>query len=513
MNKILTKTILISAMLATTALAQTPYDDGQKALREQNWSVAAEQFQQAIKSDKGNADAAMYWRAHALYQAGRKPEAERQITALERKYPDSRWIKEAQVLKIENQSADAIANNANADSGLDENLRMFALAQLMDRDPERATPLVLKVLRTTKNEEIANDALFVLGMSDLPAAQKAISEVAHDSSNPELQANAIHMLGAASTDSSLALLQSLYNDSASFEVKQSIIQAQIMADDADFLVTMLKQEKDSELQRDMIHALGVMDATTQLAALYPTFTDIETKRAALEAFSIADDTDMLMQVLATETDPELRKTAIHGLAMEGGSESAGYLEDLYASAKSTEEKIDILDSLVMMDASESFALKIVRTETDPALQRRAIEVLGVMDATDELADLYSSLTDQQSKIAVLESMGISDDSGGLIKILGVEKDPQLRAAAIEGLAINGDEASVDYLSSIYAKAPSKEKLAIIESMLIMDDAESLISLLKKETDPQMKRKMLEVLAAMDSDASDEYLFNLLEDKS
>lgn len=512
MKKILSKTILVSAMLATIVLAQTPYDDGQKALREQNWSVAAEQFQQAIKSDKDNADAAMYWRAHALYQAGRKAEAERQITALERKYPDSRWIKEAQVLQIENQSAAAIASNVSGDSGLDEDLRMFALAQLMDRDPERATPLVLKVLRTTKNEEIANDALFVLGMSELPAAQNAISEVAHDSSNPELQANAIHMLGAASTDSSLALLQSLYNDSASFAVKQSIIHAQMAADEPDFLVNMLKQETDARLQRDMIHALGAMDATSQLSALYPTFTDIETKRAALEAFSMADDAEMLMQVLATETEPELRKTAIHGLAMEGGAEAAGYLQNLYAGAKSKEEKTDILESLVMLDGAESFALEIVRTESDAELQQRAIEVLGVMDATAELADLYASLSDQQSRLAVLESMGISDDSSGLIRILGAEKDPQLRAAAIQGLAINGDKASVSYLNSIYATAPRLEKSAIIESMLIMDDAESLISLLNKETDPQMKREMLEVLAAMDSEAADEYLFKLLEDK-
>ena len=115
MNKILRKTILVSAMLATTALAQTPYDEGQKALREQNWPVAAEQFHQSITSDKSNADAAMYWRAYALYQARRRSDAERQITALERKYPDSRWIKEAQVLRMDNQSGDSIVSNATGD--------------------------------------------------------------------------------------------------------------------------------------------------------------------------------------------------------------------------------------------------------------------------------------------------------------------------------------------------------------------------------------------------------------
>ena len=100
-NTILQKTILVSVLVAATAMAQTPYDEGQKALRERDWSQAVEFFEQAIKADKDTADASMYWRAYALYEASRIREAERQLRTLERKYPDSRWLKEAQVLKIE----------------------------------------------------------------------------------------------------------------------------------------------------------------------------------------------------------------------------------------------------------------------------------------------------------------------------------------------------------------------------------------------------------------------------
>lgn len=68
---------LTTVLVAATVLAQTPYDEGQKALREQNWTVAAEQFKKAIKADKSNADASMYWRAHAFTRRGviRKPSA------------------------------------------------------------------------------------------------------------------------------------------------------------------------------------------------------------------------------------------------------------------------------------------------------------------------------------------------------------------------------------------------------------------------------------------------------
>ena len=49
-------------------------------------------------------------------------------------------------------------------------------------------------------------------------------------------------------------------------------------------------------------------------------------------------------------------------------------------------------------------------------------------------------------------------------------------------------------------------------MMIMDNTEGLIGLLKTETDPELKRELLQTLTLMDSDASDEYLFEMLENK-
>lgn len=102
--KTLTKRIaLATLLLATAALAQTPYDDGQKALRGQQWMEAAEYFEQAIREDQQQADAALYWRAYALHKAGRDKEAERELRKLQRRFPDSNWVKEGQALRIEYQ--------------------------------------------------------------------------------------------------------------------------------------------------------------------------------------------------------------------------------------------------------------------------------------------------------------------------------------------------------------------------------------------------------------------------
>jgi len=396
MNRILKSTILASVLIAATVLAQTPYDEGQKALREQNWTEAADQFKKAIKADKEQADASMYWRSHALYKSGRKSEAERQVRSLERKYPDSRWVKEAQLLQIEHDGSDQVLSGATDGSGLDEELRMFALARLMDRDPERALPLVLDTLKSSGSESVRSDTLFMLGMSDDPRAQQAIAQIARDSKNPGLQVDAIHMLGISDSQASAELLAGLYTDSASVEVKRAVIEAYIIGDESeamtDTLVDMLKTEKNPELQTEIIHALGVMDATEEMASLYTSLEGIE-----------------------------LRK-------------------------------------------------------------------------------------------AVLESMMIADDTSGLIKVLESEKDAELRAVAMEMLAVNGDRASAEYLVGLYPGGTQKEKTAIIQSMMIMDNAKGLIDLMKTETDPELKREILQNLVVIDSEESDEYLFKMLENK-
>jgi hypothetical protein len=219
---------------------------------------------------------------------------------------------------------------------------------------------------------------------------------------------------------------------------------------------------------------------------------------------------MLKQVLANETDPELRKAAIYGIAMEDNPESASLLESIYESSDSIEEKNAILEALTMMDEASGLALKILRTEKNPELQQQAIQVLGIMDATEDLGELYASMTDRDSRLAILQAMSISDDSDGLYKILQVEQDAELRSAAIQGLAINGEEKAAKYLVTMYPGASRKEKSAVIQSMMIMEDTEGLMSLMKLETDPELKREMLQMLTLMDSDVSDEYLFELLE---
>jgi len=506
------KQIALAGVLATaTLMAQTPYDEGQKAIRDQRWTEAADQFEQAIESDRERADSATYWRAYALYQAGRDREAERELRRLERKYPDSRWVKEGQALRIEHQDSEqSIEQAAAGDSVMDDELRLFALAQLMDRDPERAMPLVLDLVHNAKSESVQKDALFVLAMSERPEALQTVAAVARDSGNPELQVAAIHILGSVSTEESLPLLADLYSENSATEVKEAVIHAYISSDQPQQLVALFGTEADPELQRSMIHSLGAMDATAELQALYPTLQNKELRVAVIEAFSIAGDSAMLKQVLDSETDPEIRRAALFGIAMEDGEDAVSYLETLYANAKSSEEKNVILQALTMMDDARDLTMKIIRTETDPALQRQAIQTLGEQDGVEQLKELYATLNDQDARRTVLEAMSIADDSESLVRVLQSEQDEELRITAIKFLGVAGDEPARNYLASLYPTGSSAEKSAVIQSMMIMEDTEGLIALMKQEKDPELKRQMLQMLTLIDSEESNQYLFEMLE---
>ncbi len=506
---ILQKIILATALIAITAMAQTPYDEGQKALRERNWMQAAEHFEQAIEAEENKADASMYWRAYALYEAKRDREAERQLRKLARDYPDSRWLKEAQVLQIEHGGAQAVSDSSD-DLLEDEELRMFALARLMESNPERALPLVLALLEGTTSEDVRRDALFMLGMSDSEAAHQANAQIAEDRKDARLQSEAIQMLGFSESPTAPAQLFDLYTDDANDLVKGAVLQAYMINDDPAPLLEILKKEQNPKWQKQIIHTLGVMDATTELQALYPTLTDHSVKIAALEAFFVAGDSSMLRQVLENETDPELRSTAIQGIAMNDDKDASALLGSLYDSAATTKEKQTILEALVMMDEAGDLASKIARTESDPDLRGQAIHVLGIMEDTDELAELYADIEQPALRKMVLEALMIADDTDGLIKVLQSEQDPEMRAAGIEMLAVSGDRKAGQYLASIYPDVSRAEKGHIIEAMMIMDDAKGLISLLKTETDPGLKRDMMQMLTHMDSEEADQYLFELLE---
>ena len=328
---------------------------------------------------------------------------------------------------------------------------------------------------------------------------------------PLLQVEAIQVLGASGNDQALTLIGEIYRSSNDLQVKRAALQASMVADESALVLEILRNESDPSLQLEAIQMLGVMDETEQLHQLYTSFTDVEVRRAVLQALMIADDGDGLRALIDSEQDPELRRAAIRNLALTGELDSVEALDELYDSARSIDEKRAVIEALfVIGDDGEALALKIARQETDPQLQRQAIEALGVMDAPEALLQLYPQLSDRATRQMVIQGLMIADATDELIGLLEGETDTGLRTELIRHIAIGDEDDAAKYLVASYGDAEVAEQDAILEAMLIMDHAEGLIELLREEPDRTRKQRILQTLMAVDSDEATEYVLKALE---
>ncbi|HOK47111.1 MAG TPA: tetratricopeptide repeat protein, partial [Bryobacteraceae bacterium] len=168
------------------------YERGQAALRENQWDKALEIFG-AIPKDSPRGDAALYWKAYALNKLGRREEALAATADLRNSFPNSRWANDARALEVEIRQASGQPVPPEAESN--DDLKLLAINSLMTTDPERAIPLLEKVLRSTASPKVKERALFVLMQSGSPRAREIVAQFARTGADPALQMVAIRNLG------------------------------------------------------------------------------------------------------------------------------------------------------------------------------------------------------------------------------------------------------------------------------------------------------------------------------
>ena len=112
-----------------------------------------------------------------------------------------------------------------------EELQIAALEALISAPPERAMPIVQRVLAGDGSDELKERALFVLSQMDTPEAQTLLVESARSSSG-ELQQEAIRMIGIGGNDAALAELVAIY-DNGDADVREAVLEAYLIADDTD----------------------------------------------------------------------------------------------------------------------------------------------------------------------------------------------------------------------------------------------------------------------------------------
>jgi hypothetical protein len=366
---------------------QELYDDGREDLDEDRYDQAESKFKQLADMNSPQTDAALYWKAYAENRMGKRDTALATIADLKRRFPQSRWQKDAGALQIEVQQSNG--QPAHPETQSNDELKMLAIQGLMNSDPERALPLLEKVLNGAGSPKEKSKALFVIAQSGSGQSREILGKIARGQSNPDLQRKAVEYLGLFGGAQARQTLAEVYASSGDASVKHAILRSYMIGGDHERLFAAAKGEKDESLRREAIRQLGLVHGTSELEQLYQTETSTEVRREILQAFFLSGDSTKLLQAAQSEKDPDLRRAAIRNLGLVHSNDSGKALQAIYAKESDREVREEVLNAF-FLQGNASALVAIARAEKDPELKKTAVQKLSLMhskEGTDYLMEL------------------------------------------------------------------------------------------------------------------------------
>ena len=363
------------------------YDDGREDLDEDRYDRAESRFNELAQMNGPQTDAALYWKAYAENRLGKKDSALTTIADLKKRFPQSRWQKDASALEIEVRQSSG--QPANPEAQKNDELRMLALQGLINSDPERAIPFLGKVLEGSGSPKEKSKALFVLAQSGRPEAREILGKIARGQSNPDLQGKAIQYLGLFGGAEARKTLAEVYASSNDPGIKRSILRSYMIAGDKEHLFEAAKSEKNDDLKREAIRQLGLVHGQNELQQLYRMDNSPDVRRELLKAFFLSGDSPKLLEVAQTDKDSELRREAIRNLGLIHSDDAGKGLQSIYAKETDRNAKEEVLNAL-FIQGNASAIVAIARNEKDAELKRVAVSKLSIMhskEATDYLMEI------------------------------------------------------------------------------------------------------------------------------
>jgi len=151
-----------------------------------------------------------------------------------------------------------------------------------------------------------------------------------------------------------------------------------------------------------------------------------------------------------------------------------------------------------------------------ALAERRIAISGLTDlaSPQELWPLYQKEENKDLRlewVSTFAAMGATDQ---LMQIVNTEKDSSVRLRAVRSLGNVPADKAGPVLTSMYASGDKETKSAVITALGNQNNAESLVTLARKETDQELRRQIVERLANMakSSKVAMDYLMELINGK-
>jgi HEAT repeat protein len=213
--------------------------------------------------------------------------------------------------------------------------------------------------------------------------------------------------------------------------------------------------------------------------------------------------------IARGGNPDLQARAVQHLGAFGGAESRQALLDIFKSSTNFAVKRNILRSF-MSAGDRAVLLDVARTEPMPELRAEAVQQLGAMGAQEQLAQLYASEKTIDVRKRIVQAMFARHNPDALVQLLKTETEPELRRTIVQNLGQMGTTQGAAALQALYASEKDEAvKRAVIDAFANQRNAKVLIEFSRKETDPVMRKRILERLSHMKSPEATDYFMEIL----
>ncbi len=365
------------------------YRRGSEFLDRREWEKAVEAFDAVTEYKGTKADGALYWKAYAFAKLGKRDQALAALGELQKSYASSRWVNDAKALEVEVKQANGQPLSPETED--DEDLKLLAINSLIASDPERAIPLLEKILQSRNAPKLKERALFVLAQSKNPKAQEIVVRYAKGSGNPDLQVRAVEYLGIYGGKDNAQTLAEVYTSSSDASLKRSVLHSFYRAKDKDRLLTAARSEQNQNLKAEAIRLLGNIGSIAEVSQFYTPDASAEVKSAVLDSLYSANAADRMIELAKNEKDARVRSEVIHRLGAMRRTKTSDALVQMYGADTDRDSKRAIMQALYSQGSAKEL-VDVAKKEADPELRRQAVRMLSNMkskEASDFLAELLN----------------------------------------------------------------------------------------------------------------------------
>ena len=402
--------------------ADSLYRAARAALADGDYDRAADLFHRITESFPKSiyTQSALYYEAFALYRSGETSDLRRGLAALQQlrsTFPNVGTRGDATtlhtrictalarqgdesctitiVLKAESASAPCVA----ADS--DNDVRIAALNGLLQMDPDRAVPILRKVLtrRDPCSRELRRKAVFLVSQQPTPESAELLLSTARDDPSHEVREQAVFWLSQVEDDRAVGMLDSI-----------------------------ALHGSDDAVREKALFSLGQQQGHGGLAAL---------------------------RVFAQREDmpPDLRDKAVFWLGQSGGPGSVVFLKDLFGRTTNQSVKQKILFSLSQQSDAAEWLIDVPLDPKQPEEIRKGAVFWASQGGmpVERLVRLYDRTDDNAVREQVIFAVSQRSDpaaTDALIHIAKSDKNPDMRKKAIFWLGQSSDPRAARFLQEL-----------------------------------------------------------------